>query len=399
MDIVQTNGRVFRFNGTTWTDMNFALATGVTVDEVTSLRLFNDRLYIGTRVDVDGTKYNRIYYFDGQNFVDDFSAPGTDGYSGIEDLEVHNNSLYGANGSLVGEVYERIGDNDWATLGSGAIEPGSPARTLASYNGSLYAGTGASGDQAEVWRWTGSNWELAKNLTSDFGLVQNGVLSLKTLNGNLYVGLAGPGKPSPIFAYDGSNWSISLSILDCEYSKLAVVGPDLWAATCPGQVYHLQNGAWSAYGNTGQAGVLDLIQFGPYVYAGGFSEGGIYRTTAAIGGYAFSGFFQPVDNPRTLNVMKAGAAVPVKFSLGGNQSLSIFATGYPASQIVSCDSVAPLDNIETTVTAGSSSLTYDASTGQYTYVWKTDKTWANTCRQLVLKLSDGTSHAANFKFK
>jgi hypothetical protein len=40
----------------------------------------------------------------------------------------------------------------------------------------------------------------------------------------------------------------------------------------------------------------------------------------------------------------------------------------------------------------------DASTDQYTYVWKTEKAWANTCRQLVVKLKDGTFHRANFKF-
>jgi hypothetical protein len=35
---------------------------------------------------------------------------------------------------------------------------------------------------------------------------------------------------------------------------------------------------------------------------------------------------------------------------------------------------------------------------QYTYVWKTDRAWANTCRQLMLKLSDGSVHTANFRF-
>jgi hypothetical protein len=51
------------------------------------------------------------------------------------------------------------------------------------------------------------------------------------------------------------------------------------------------------------------------------------------------------------------------------------------------------------VTAGSSSLSYDATTDHYTYVWKTKKEWANTCRQLVVTLNDGsTPHLANFEF-
>lgn len=115
--------------------------------------------------------------------------------------------------------------------------------------------------------------------------------------------------------------------------------------------------------------------------------------------YAFSGFFPPVDNLPALNAVKAGSAVPVKFSLGGNEGLSIFAAGYPVSRKIACDSSAPPDEIEQTVTAGSSTLSYDPSTNTYNYVWKTDKPWAGACRQLTVKLIDGTEHQANFKLK
>ena len=113
--------------------------------------------------------------------------------------------------------------------------------------------------------------------------------------------------------------------------------------------------------------------------------------------YAFAGFFPPVDNPPVVNSVTAGSAIPVKFSLGGNQGLAIFDTGYPLSRQVSCSSAAPLDDVEETVNAGGSSLSYGG--GQYTYVWKTDKAWKGTCRQLELKLVDGTLHTALFKFK
>ena len=114
--------------------------------------------------------------------------------------------------------------------------------------------------------------------------------------------------------------------------------------------------------------------------------------------YAFNGFFQPVDNLPVFNDVKAGSAIPVRFSLSGNQGLDIFTDGFPKSEALACDATALLDGIEETVTAGGSSLTYDASTDQYTYVWKTEKTWASTCRQFVLKLVDGSVHRANFKF-
>jgi len=91
--------------------------------------------------------------------------------------------------------------------------------------------------------------------------------------------------------------------------------------------------------------------------------------------------------------------VPVKFSLGGDQGLGIFATGYPKSVAIDCSSIAPADSVELTVTAGGSSLTYDPLTDTYNYVWKTDRAWAGTCRQLVLTFADGSTARANFKFK
>jgi hypothetical protein len=114
--------------------------------------------------------------------------------------------------------------------------------------------------------------------------------------------------------------------------------------------------------------------------------------------YQFTGFFQPVDNIPTLNLMNAGRAVPVKFSLNGNQGLNIFAAGHPKSQAIACETNVPVGNIEETSTAGQSGLTYDPDTDQYTYVWKTEKGWSGTCRQLIIKFSDGTMRSANFKF-
>jgi fibronectin-binding autotransporter adhesin len=115
--------------------------------------------------------------------------------------------------------------------------------------------------------------------------------------------------------------------------------------------------------------------------------------------YDFSGFFSPVDNAPANNEVKAGRAIPVKFSLGGDQGLDIFESGYPKSVEMPCESTASVDAIEQTLSGNSSHLTYDATTDTYTYVWKTDKGWAGTCRQLVVKLNDGsTEHVANFTF-
>jgi hypothetical protein len=121
---------------------------------------------------------------------------------------------------------------------------------------------------------------------------------------------------------------------------------------------------------------------------------GSFKVTVS---YPFAGFFRPVDNLPVVNVVKAGSAVPVKFSLGGDQGLAIFAKNYPVSAPMAC-SGAVQDAVEETVTAGGSSLSYDPTAGQYIYVWKTDKAWAGTCRQLQVKFADGSVQLANFSF-
>jgi Domain of unknown function DUF11/HYR domain len=115
--------------------------------------------------------------------------------------------------------------------------------------------------------------------------------------------------------------------------------------------------------------------------------------------YNFTGFFSPVDNLPTLNVVNAGRALPVKFSLSGNKGLNIFAADSPYTIGINCDGSAPQSDVEETVNAGGSSLTYDAASDRYHYVWKTENSWKNTCRQLVVTLNDGSEHKANFKFK
>ena len=114
--------------------------------------------------------------------------------------------------------------------------------------------------------------------------------------------------------------------------------------------------------------------------------------------YNFTGFFAPIDNPPFFNEMKAGQAAPVKFSLGGNQGLNIFAAGSPSSVQISCAGGDPIDAVEETETAGQSSLSYDSTTDRYKYTWKTENSWKNTCRQLNVTLRDGTVHSAKFKF-
>ena len=114
--------------------------------------------------------------------------------------------------------------------------------------------------------------------------------------------------------------------------------------------------------------------------------------------YGFDGFFQPVDNAPTFNLATGGQGIPVRFSLGGDFGLAIFG-GTPLSRQVACESGAPVDLLEQTVGTNGPALTYHAGSGQYQLVWRTEKAWAGTCRQLDLTFADGTTEAALFRFK
>lgn len=112
--------------------------------------------------------------------------------------------------------------------------------------------------------------------------------------------------------------------------------------------------------------------------------------------YSFDGFFKPIENGK-INAVKAGNAIPLKFSLGGNQGLDIFTPGYPKSTAMACG-VSAGDEVTETVTAGNSSLNYDAKVDQYVYAWKTERNWKG-CRLLTVKLKDGSVHTAMFEFR
>jgi hypothetical protein len=50
-------------------------------------------------------------------------------------------------------------------------------------------------------------------------------------------------------------------------------------------------------------------------------------------------------------------------------------------------------------TRGSSQFSYSDTSDQYSYVWKTSKSWATSCRLQEVKLDDGSVHSAFFEFK
>jgi hypothetical protein len=114
---------------------------------------------------------------------------------------------------------------------------------------------------------------------------------------------------------------------------------------------------------------------------------------SAVAAYRFGGFQRPMT--AGTNAVNSGAAVPVKFSLGGYRGMSIFTAGSPATVAFKCGAVPPTTGSEAVATNGA--LTYDAASDTYSFVWKTTKTWAG-CRALQLNFADGSMAMALFNF-
>ena len=199
--------------------------------------------------------------------------------------------------------------------------------------------------------------------------------------------------------------SLPVGVLGFDVQGVAPGGTvqvEIFGAAGANQYWKFQNNTWVDFTSNASFGdpiVLSLTDGGAGD-ADGVANGVIVDPGAPLVGtptFDFDGFFSPVNNRPAFNTVKAGSAVPVKFSLGGDFGLDIFDEGYPKSEVIECDADADTDGIESTVTANSSGLQYDASSDTYTYVWKTSKSWTG-CRQLVLRFSDGTTAKANFEF-
>ena len=115
--------------------------------------------------------------------------------------------------------------------------------------------------------------------------------------------------------------------------------------------------------------------------------------------WPLSGLFQPVDNPPVVNTVKAGKVVPMKFSLGGNRGTQVFASGYPRTTPVPCQTRPRTDEIEQTLSTSASTLSYRS--GVYTYAWRSQKAWASkyVCRKVVLRFKDGQERTALFRLR
>lgn len=112
--------------------------------------------------------------------------------------------------------------------------------------------------------------------------------------------------------------------------------------------------------------------------------------------FPFTGYDAFANLP-TLNQARAGSTISLDFSLGGDRGLAVLGTGSPTSVSLPDCGTTP-SGLEAPRSVTNRTLSYNKRTGNYSLSFSSDKAWLGTCRQLVMRLADGTEHRANFQF-
>jgi len=114
--------------------------------------------------------------------------------------------------------------------------------------------------------------------------------------------------------------------------------------------------------------------------------------------WPFTGFSNPINDAPAWNTITAGREVNVRFGLGGDRGLGIFAAGSPSTIEVSCTTGVAIGSA-VPLSPSDYELRYQSGPDRYMLRWKTDRAWSRTCRQLTLSLIDGSTHVALFNFR
>jgi hypothetical protein len=105
--------------------------------------------------------------------------------------------------------------------------------------------------------------------------------------------------------------------------------------------------------------------------------------------YDFSGFYSPLVAEPAAVTLRAGDSVSAKFSLHGDRGPDVLArAAWRPCFVGSNDS-----------SSANGTLTYASGPDRYTFKWATSSTWAGSCKELLLTLRDGTTHAAYVVFR
>ncbi|MCE7936311.1 LamG domain-containing protein [Candidatus Saccharibacteria bacterium CPR2] len=183
---------------------------------VASSVVMGSDVYAGLGV---GTKDAEVWKFSSGSW----SKVGGDGvnssWSGeheyVLSLETDGTNIYAGLGTGTGdaEVW-KFTSGSWSKIGGDTATPAQwgigtheGVYSLDYFGGNLYAGLGASANDAEVWRWNGSSWTKIGGDTTAWMTNYDYVYSMANDGTNLYVGLGITAGEAEVWRWNGSTWT------------------------------------------------------------------------------------------------------------------------------------------------------------------------------------------------
>jgi outer membrane protein assembly factor BamB len=266
-------GNIYVLDGTAW---SLAFNTE-TETHVWSLAVYDNKLYAGTEPG------GLVYVYDGTSWSLAFDSPEYH----INSLAVYDGKLYAGTWNR-GKIYVYDG-NSWSEatdVFTILSDPGiefpdylSHVFALVEYNGNLYAGTdvftytpGPAGpldpSGGLIFVYDGSSWSLALDTDEDQ------IRSLAVYDGKLFAGTYPSGK---IYVFDGTSWGITFDGPAKSVYSLAVYNDNLYAGTTtPGVIYGFDGSQWVTAFDSQEKAVFSLASYAESFYAGTSDAGRIY---------------------------------------------------------------------------------------------------------------------------
>ena len=231
----------------------------------------------------------------------------------------------------------------------------------------------------------------------------------------------GPGASQPVSEWSGrlsgaGPYRITVTGAGCTPPDTTPPSVDL-RSPLDGAVYLLGDAAQADYscadepGGSGLASCAGTVADGAAVNTGSVGERTFRVDAADAAGnsavarsvyrvvYDFEGFLPPVRNRPSTNRRLAGLPVPIRFELDGDHGLDVVEEGWPRVAQIECGSgEEPADGEPARHPRWSKELAFRRRKERYLFMWRTQRDWAGTCRQFMLKLDDGTVKRADFEF-
>jgi hypothetical protein len=218
---VANDGDVWEWDGSTWTQVGgdgIRSGWGANFEEVDTLASFGGKLYAGLGSSANDAE---IWVYDGSNWSkmggDSINSGWTANYERVASMAVLNNKLYAGLGSSTGdaEVWEWDGSS-WSKLGGDGVNSSwntvyEQVESMTSYNGKLYAGLGNSTGDSELWEWNGSDTWTQIGGDGVNGSWQDGqyeqTKTLAVYNGKMYAGLGNSAGDGEVWEYASGTWN------------------------------------------------------------------------------------------------------------------------------------------------------------------------------------------------